>query len=360
MSALTPHAPAPTHAHSPADDCVTLLKSIAPPVAGFLALMAVGLFAPALGRVLDLALPFFGLILLGFVFGKAMDIPEAGLAWMHAFIVYLALPALFFNLISVTPVAELANWRFILITSACTLIAFACGFGIGWYVSGGNIEVATMQGVAGGYSNVGYMGPGLTLATFGAASVAPTALIFTFDSAIFFTLTPFLMGLAGGRKTSALATTLSVARKVFLHPFNIAIALGVLAAWAQWRPPVALDKMVVWLSGAAAPCALFVMGVTVALRPVKRFAPEAPALLLVKLVLHPLLVWSALTLAGGISQVWIYTAVLMAALPPALNVFVIARQYDVYVERASSLVMAGTVASVLTVTALLYAFSETP
>ena len=233
---------------------MSVFKSIAPPIAGFLALMALGLFAPALGRVLDLALPFFGLILLGFVFGKAMDIPEAGLAWMHAFIVYLALPALFFNLISVTPIAELANGRFILITSACTLIAFACGFGIGWIASGGKIELATVQGVAGGYSNVGYMGPGLTLATFGAASVAPTALIFTFDSAIFFTLTPFLMGLAGGRKASALATALSVARKVFLHPFNIAIALGVLAAWAQWRPPLALDKMVVWLSGAAAPC----------------------------------------------------------------------------------------------------------
>ncbi len=44
----------------------------------------------------------------------------------------------------------------------------------------------------------------------------------------------------------------------------------------------------------------------------------------------------------------------MAALPPALNTFVMARQYDVYVERASNLIMAGTVASVFTVTGLLY------
>lgn len=333
------------------------LKAIVAPVAGFLALMALGALAPGLGRVLDLALPFFGLILVGFVAGKAFDIPEAGLQWMHTFIVYVALPALFFNLISVTPISELANVRFIAVTSACTLAAFAAGFLIGWRVTGGRIEEATIQGVAGGYSNVGYMGPGLTLATFGPASVAPTALIFTFDSAIFFTLAPFLMGLAGGRKASVSQTALEVARRVFLHPFNIAIALGVLAAWAQWRPPVALDKMLGWLQGAAAPSALFVMGVTVALRSVGRFAPEAPALLLVKLVAHPLLVWGALTWVGGVSDVWVKTAVLMAALPPALNVFVLARQYDAYVERASSIVMAGTVASVFTVTALLYAFS---
>jgi len=66
------------------------------------------------------------------------------------------------------------------------------------------------------------------------------------------------MGLAGGRKASLAQTFAEVARRVLLHPFNIAIALGVLAAWAQWRPPVALDKMLVWMQGAAAPSALAV------------------------------------------------------------------------------------------------------
>jgi malonate transporter len=44
----------------------------------------------------------------------------------------------------------------------------------------------------------------------------------------------------------------------------------------------------------------------------------------------------------------------MAALPPALNVFVMASQYKVYVERASGLILLGTIASVVTVTGLLF------
>ena len=44
----------------------------------------------------------------------------------------------------------------------------------------------------------------------------------------------------------------------------------------------------------------------------------------------------------------------MAALPPALNVFVVARQYDVYIERASTGILIGTLASIITVTGLLY------
>jgi predicted permease len=43
----------------------------------------------------------------------------------------------------------------------------------------------------------------------------------------------------------------------------------------------------------------------------------------------------------------------MAALPPALNVFVMAQQYNVYVERASAGILIGTIVSVATVTSLL-------
>ncbi|MFN3890476.1 MAG: AEC family transporter [Beijerinckiaceae bacterium] len=324
------------------------------PVAGFLSLLGVGAIVPALTGVMGLALPFFGLILLGYVLGKLVDIEETGLAWMNAFIIYLALPALYFNLISVTPIGELANWRFILVTSLCTMAAFGAGIIIGWFTAGGRLDEATIQGVGAGYSNVGYMGPGLTLATFGTASVAPTALIFAFDSAIFFTIVPFLMGVASGGKQSLTRTGLLAAKRVLTHPFNVSIMLAALAAWTHWTPPETIHRILVWLQNAAAPCALFVMGVTVALRPVRGLARETPALLAIKLVAHPALVWFAMTSVGGFNPVWVYTAVLMAALPPALNTFVMARQYNVYVERASNLIMAGTVASVFTVTALLY------
>jgi predicted permease len=54
----------------------------------------------------------------------------------------------------------------------------------------------------------------------------------------------------------------------------------------------------------------------------------------------------------------VFTAVLMAALPQALNVFVIANQYQTYVERASTAILIGTLISVLTVTGLLVLMTE--
>jgi len=68
----------------------------------------------------------------------------------------------------------------------------------------------------------------------------------------------------------------------------------VLAAWAHVRPPVALDRMLEVLMNAAAPCALFALGVTVALRPLKRVPPDVPALVAIKLIVHPLIAWTLL------------------------------------------------------------------
>lgn len=330
--------------------------SVAVPAAAFLALLGVGRLFPDLARVLDLALPFFGLIALGFICGRLKAIPEEGLAWMNYFIIYLALPALFFTLISKTPIAELSRWGFVVATLGCTMAVYFLSLAFGWWNSG-RLDEATIQGVAGSYSNIGYMGPGLTMAALGPASIVPTALIFVFDSMFFFAIVPLLMTLAASGRSSVAATIWLVVKRIATHPFNIATAIAVAAAYAQWQPPPAAGKILAYLSGAAAPCALFVMGVTVSLRPMKRVGGEMPALLFIKLVGHPLAVWVLLLAIGGFGREWTFTAVLMAALPPALNVFVMASQYGVYVERASSTILIGTIASVVTVTGLLYAIS---
>ena len=81
-------------------------------------------------------------------------------------------------------------------------------------------------------------------------------------------------------------------------------------------------------------------------------------MLLVKLVIHPIIVLLLLNWVGGFDPAWVATAVLMACLPPAANVFVIAQQYNVYVQRASSAILIGTIASTVTVSAFIYLITE--
>jgi len=304
--------------------------------------------------VLNLALPFFGLIFIGFASGRIKQIPDTAMAWMNFFIVYVSLPALFYRILAQTPLEKLSQVDFIFATTLATFWAFATAFAIGMAIRKGNIAESTIAGLAGGYGNIGYMGPGLALATLGQQAAVPVALIFCFDNMILFTMVPFLMALAKPQPMSVPAIALEVVKRVAGHPLIIASALGVLSAALHFHPPVALERLMQFLQNAAAPCALFALGVTVALRPLKKIPWEVPPLAAVKLMVHPVLVFLLLSLFGPFDQVWVDTAVLMAALPPALNVFVFARQYDAWVEQASSAVLIGTLVSVVTLTSVMW------
>ena len=305
-------------------------------------------------EVLNLALPFFGLIVIGFVCGRIKQIPDTALGWMNFFIVYVSLPALFYRILAQTPLDQLAQIDFIFATTLATFWAFAVSFAIGMVIRKGNIGESAIAGLAGGYGNIGYMGPGLALATLGQQAAVPVALIFCFDNIILFTMVPFLMALRGNQPVSVGAVALEVVKRVAGHPLIIASALGVLSAAVHFQPPVGLDRLLQFLQNAAAPCALFTLGVTVALRPLQKMPWEIPFTTAVKLLLHPLLVFLLLSLFGPFQPYWIETAILMAALPPALNVFVFARQYDTWVEQASSAVLVGTLASVVTLTTVMW------
>ena len=141
--------------------------------------------------------------------------------------------------------------------------------------------------------------------------------------------------------------------RALLHPFLVATALGFAVSASGFAVPQAFNRLVDYLAQAAAPCALFAMGVTLALRPVRRVPAEINYIVPAKLILHPLVVYLFMTAHGGFDPLWVKAAVLMAALPTATNVFVIARQYGIWYERASATILISTIASVATLGVLL-------
>jgi len=63
-------------------------------------------------------------------------------------------------------------------------------------------------------------------------------------------------------------------------------------------------------------------------------------------------VWGSMTLVFQVDWSWTRVAVLAAALPIAGNVFVVARNFDVYAAQASTAILVSTLAAVLTFSVL--------
>ncbi|MGQ0486670.1 MAG: AEC family transporter [Hyphomicrobiales bacterium] len=307
-------------------------------------------------EILNLAMPFFGLILLGVVATRFWRFGEEGLAWINVFLIYFALPSLIFLVVAEAPFEKLIDWPYVTATSAVTLAAFLAMFAASMWLYATPFKTAALQGTSASYGNVGYMGLPLAVAFFGPQAAVPAALVFCFDCTVQFVTTAFLATLAHEKNEDAHwgEVALRILRQVFTHPFIIATILGAAASALQFKAPGALGTILEMLMKSAGPCALFALGVTVGMRKFAGKGRELPLVAAIKTVLQPLAALLIVGLIPGLDPLWLHVAVMMAALPTASNAFILASQYKAYGEGASTAVIVTTVISAVTVPALVY------
>jgi malonate transporter and related proteins len=273
--------------------------------------------------VLNLALPYFGLIFLGLACGRLKQIPDTGLAWMNFFIVYVALPCLFYRIVARTPLEELANVWFVVATSVSTTIAFFIAFAHRECSAAAPCPRRPLRASPAATAISAIWARGWRSRHSAAGGGAGGAdLLFRQHRAVHAGAIPD----GDRRRRAARLLALGAVRKcrrIALHPFIIATLLGVLSAALHFQPPVALDRLMQFLQNAAAPCALFVLGVTVALRPLPKLPWDVPADRAGEARAAPADRCSSCWPARAVQRGPGPTAVLMAALPPALNVFVL-------------------------------------
>lgn len=304
-------------------------------------------------EILNIALPFFGLILLGVIAGRIWNKGEDGLAWLNIYVLYFALPPLIFMVVAQTPLEKLANPAYVMATAGATSICFLTMMFLSRRLFATPIREAALQGTSAAYGNVGYMGLPLAVAFFGQQAAVPAALVFCFDIVVLFVLTAVFAGLEDHQE-SRLKLIGKILKAVFTHPFNVATLLGVAASALKWQPEGGLLTIVEMLMRSAAPVALFAMGVTVSLRGKPALNVELGTLGAIKLFLHPTLAFLAVWMFASADHVWLKVAVMMAALPTATNAFILARQYNAYVAGAGAAVIATTAVSVITIPILVY------
>ncbi len=193
--------------------------------------------------------------------------PADALGWLNIFIVYVALPALFFKLISRTPVEQLTRFDFIITDVGTTYAIFGVIFVIGWLGRDASIPEATVQGLAAAYGNIGYMARSGASGIRRACRRACCADLLLREYAAFHRRA----GLDRARRHKE-PTGRAVCPR-YSAPYSASsvhhrdLRSVSLPRPCIWRCRCRPQRLVDYLAQAAAPCALFAMGVTLALRP---------------------------------------------------------------------------------------------
>ena len=145
-------------------------------------------------------------------------------------------------------------------------------------------------------------------------------------------------------------------RGVALNPMPWAIVLGAVSSGLQLRLPAPVMQTVGLLADAASPVALFTIGAVLARSqmnsveaiPLKDYVPVA----LIKLVVHPVLVGlaglGAIKLGVPLDPFALTVIVLVAALPSASNVSLLAERFGANNGRVARIILLSTVLAFFT------------
>ncbi len=313
--------------------------------------------------ILAVTLPFFALVLCGYLAASRGVLAESAIPGLNGFVLFFALPCMLFRFGMNTPVLDLLNPAMLglYVSVALAIVGLTIALTRSPRV---DMKNAAFGALVAAFPNTGFMGVPLLVALLGQNAAGPVICTVLAD---LFVTSSLCVALASthdprtdGRPATAGAAMAQALRGALSNPLPWSIALGILASATGLHPAGPLDTVIRMLGDAASPVALFTIGAVLwrsgrhaqGRTPVALYLPVA----LIKLILHPALVWS-LGLVGRrfglpLSEFQLLVLVLAAALPSASNVSLLAERYGADNGRVARIIMASTVLAFLSFTAL--------
>ena len=309
--------------------------------------------APHLHAILTVAFPIFALIGLGWLGGRLRLLGPHGTAALNGFVTWFALPAMLFTALARVRLEEILNLSFVVVFGGSMFATYLAGMLAARLVARAGLAHMSLHGLAAAFGNTGYMGIPLCIAAFGPQGALPATLAVVLGAAGLMTLALVVAEFGGDNPPASRAAALArVAGAVARSPIIQAVALGMLVSALALPIPAPIQRFLDLLASAAGPCALFAIGHFLSEQAIGREWREVGWATFGKVVLQPALALALLAVVPPMDDMWMKSALLLAALPSAANCFVLAREYDRFVAGASATILLSTVASVFTVSAL--------
>lgn len=304
-------------------------------------------------QVLLVTFPFFALVLCGYVAARRGLLPLQAIPGLNTFVLYFALPAMLYRFGSGTPIAQLLDGAAMLVYFVCALtmvgfvVASTMNRRIGW-------NDAAFGALVAAFPNTGFMGVPLLVALLGAQAAGPAIVTILVDLIVTSSLCIALSRLDSADEHGAATAGRNALRGVLVNPMPWAICLGALASWQGWVLPKPVMQTVGLLADAASPVALFTIGAVLARSALLNARSESRPMplrdylpvVVLKLVVHPLLVLlvgvSAQRTGLALDPFALTVMVLVAALPSASNVSVLAERFGADTGRIARIILIST------------------
>ncbi len=270
------------------------------------------------------------------------------------FVFNFAIPAMLFRSLATTDLPPALPWGHLLSYYLSALICMALGMAGGRVIRGRKLDGQTIVGLNAGFGNAVLIGVPLVLTAFGDKATLPLFLIIAFHSVLLTSVGTLLIEISRGSRAGLRALPLNVAKAMATNPIVVSLMLGLAMAASGLPFPKVANEIVRLLGSAAAPCALFAMGATLPQYRVAGNLLELALVTVLKLIVHPAIVWALATYVFAVEPLYRQVAVVLAATPVGVNAYILATRYDVGIATSTTAIFLTTAGAMVTLSAVLY------
>jgi malonate transporter and related proteins len=308
-----------------------------------------------LDSILTTVLPVFGMIVLGFAFGKAKIIDAVAGRGITLFVFNAAIPALLFKTVATMGAQQGAPWGLWIAFFGGLAVTWAVAGVVGQFVGALSASGSASASMAAGFGNLALLGTPLALSHFGQSVAVPLGMILSVHAPVLWTAATLHREMARHSGSFSFART---GRELFFNLASNGIVLGLLAG-SVWRVtglgihPIA-DKMLQMLADASVPTALFALGLSLAGYSLRGAWGAMFLLIGLKMVLMPVMVFLMVRHVVSLPPQWAELAVLFAAMPTGANAFLFAQRNEESVPAVSGAIALGTGLAAVSASILLY------
>ncbi|WP_394498224.1 AEC family transporter [Shewanella sp. ENK2] len=306
-----------------------------------------------MANILTPLIAVFGIMLLGFIVQKLKVLPHDTDFTLNEYVYYVAFPAILFIALAETDIHEIMQWGFIAAFGIAMVVTYFITVLISSIADKKQPALAAIRGLNTSFGNTAFIGIPLMMMLYPDNNHAITAAaIASLLSVIMFAFAMVNMELAINKKQKR-HPVLIMLNALISNPIVIGCTLGVMVSALYIPIPDSISMMMRLIGNTSSPCALFAIGMVLAKAMHGGTEPETPPhhlaiemgiLNILKLVIQPLIAYGLLRYFNVDNELLIM-GVILAALPTAASVYLLAQRYQTYGLSSAKCILISTLAT---------------
>lgn len=298
--------------------------------------------------VFAVIVPIFFLLALGYLSVKLQLLTKEQVDAIGAFVIKIALPALFFQSLPSKDLGEIWYPEYFFIYTGVTFILYISAFFIVSQYFKNNHSQSSVLSLGAAMSNTGLIGTAVLSLLMGHQAMTYTSLVVIIESVLLIPAVLILAELGTRQKANVAVIVRSTLLTLLKNPLFMGVMLGITCAVFQIHIPERLDQVLLLLGQTASPLALFSIGGGIVGLTLKYVNVQSWYLVISSNLIMPLLMFLGLTYLTDVSQEMVYAGTIIAALPMPTIFGMLGQAYGLNEKTLTPLLMSTILGFVVT------------